>query len=53
MQDALYADDIIVWCTGVSDARAEHALQQALAITEDFLVGSGLSLPPGKSELLC
>lgn len=37
---------------GGSDAEVEQALQQALDITENFLVDSGLSLSPAKSELL-
>ncbi|XP_037529145.1 uncharacterized protein LOC119406469 [Rhipicephalus sanguineus] len=49
---ALYADDITVWCMGGSDAGVEQALQEALDITENFLVGSGLSLSSAKSELL-
>ncbi|XP_049271413.1 TWiK family of potassium channels protein 12 [Rhipicephalus sanguineus] len=37
---------------GGSDAGIEQALQEALDITENFLVGSGLSLSSAKSELL-
>lgn len=48
----LYADDVTIWCTGGSDGEIEQRLQEAVNVTEEYLIPTGLRCSPYKSELL-
>ncbi|XP_037579677.1 uncharacterized protein LOC119462403 [Dermacentor silvarum] len=48
----IYADDIIIWCTGGSDGLADAALQEAIEILEEYLKPTGLRCSPRKSVLV-
>lgn len=52
IKHTIYADDITIWCTGGSEGQVESAMQEAVDVTEQYLLPTGLRCSPTKSELL-
>lgn len=48
----IYADDITIWCLSGCEGQVESALQEAIDVTERYLIPTGLRCSPAKSELL-
>ncbi|XP_049514057.1 uncharacterized protein LOC119431900 [Dermacentor silvarum] len=48
----IYADDITISCTGGSKGQVESAMQEAVDVTEQYLLPTGLRYSPTQSELL-
>ncbi|XP_037502584.1 uncharacterized protein LOC119377021 [Rhipicephalus sanguineus] len=51
IKHTIYADDITIWCTG-SEGQVESVMQEAIYVTEQFLLPTGLKCSPAKSEHL-
>lgn len=52
IKHTIYADDITIWCTGGSEGQVESAMQEAVEVTEQYLLPTGLRCSSAKSELL-
>lgn len=48
----IYADDITIWCPSRCEGQVEGTLQEAIDVTEWYLIPTGLRCSHAKSELL-
>ncbi|XP_037561080.1 uncharacterized protein LOC119440224 [Dermacentor silvarum] len=46
IKHAIYADDITIWCTGGSEEQVKSAMQEAVDVTEQYLLPTRLSGDP-------